>query len=233
MRTNSGELTSLTTSNTTDLVTAINELDSEIGTISSLTTDSTTDLVTAINELETNHNALDAAAQKEGADIHVSNVYVDSNNSTSSHTGEKIRLYDNSGSFNIVSTTTGTSTEILSISTGLSKIFSIDGSGDSVFAGDITAFGSPSDINMKKNIAPIEDALDKVMQIGGYTFDFKEEFIKNDKQKKKQVGVIAQEIEKVLPELINEADDGYKRVDYDRIIALLIQAVKELNNKIK
>ena len=88
--------------------------------------------------------------------------------------------------------------------------------------GDITAFFS-SDERLKDNITPIEGALDKINQIGGYGFDWND----NSEHSGHDVGVIAQEIEKVLPEVVVDRDTGYKAVRYDKIVALLIQAVKE------
>ena len=88
--------------------------------------------------------------------------------------------------------------------------------------GDITAFFS-SDERLKDNITPIEGALEKVNQIGGYGFDWNS----NSEHSGHDVGVIAQEIEKVLPEVVTTRDNGYKAVRYEKIVALLIQAVKE------
>ena len=88
--------------------------------------------------------------------------------------------------------------------------------------GDITAFFS-SDERLKDNITPIEGALDKINQIGGYGFDWND----NSEHSGHDVGVIAQEIEKVLPEVVVDRDNGYKAVRYDKIVALLINAVKE------
>jgi hypothetical protein len=89
--------------------------------------------------------------------------------------------------------------------------------------GDVVAYYS-SDERLKDNITPISNALDKVKQIGGYEFDW------NDKQSTYEghdVGVIAQEIEAILPELVTTRDNGYKAVKYEKIIALLIEAIKE------
>ena len=88
--------------------------------------------------------------------------------------------------------------------------------------GDITAFYS-SDKRLKDNITPISNALNKLNQIGGYEFDW------NDLSSHSghDVGVVAQEIEKVLPEVVVDRDTGYKAVRYEKIVALLIQAVKE------
>ena len=107
--------------------------------------------------------------------------------------------------------------------------------------GNITAYYS-SDRRLKENIIPIKNALDKVNKISGVNFDWTEEYL--DKQgvrdeyfnRKKDVGVIAQEIEEVLPEVVAEKKDGYKAVRYEKIVPLLIQSIKELsseNNNLK
>ena len=88
--------------------------------------------------------------------------------------------------------------------------------------GDITAFYS-SDERLKDNVTPISNAINKVNQIAGYEFDWND----NSEHSGHDVGVIAQEIEKVLPEIVVNRDNGYKAVRYEKIVALLIQAVKE------
>ena len=90
--------------------------------------------------------------------------------------------------------------------------------------GTITA---NSDINLKKNLLKIENALEKVEQINGYTYEFKED------DSKRHAGVIAQEIQTVLPEIVNKGNDGILGVEYGNISALLIEAIKEQNIKIK
>ena len=95
--------------------------------------------------------------------------------------------------------------------------------------GDITAFHS-SDERLKDNITVIDSALAKVKQLRGVEFDW------NDKQslhKGHDIGVIAQDVEQVAPELVKDRDDGYKAVDYPKLVALLIEAVKELELKVK
>ena len=87
---------------------------------------------------------------------------------------------------------------------------------------DIIAFAS-SDERLKDNVTPIASALDKVNLIGGYEFDWNS----NSSHSGHDVGVIAQEIEKVLPEVVTQRDNGYLAVRYEKIVALLIQAVKE------
>ena len=93
---------------------------------------------------------------------------------------------------------------------------------------DIIAYAS-SDERLKENITPISKPLDKLKQIGGYEFDW------NDKQNVHEghdVGVIAQEIEAILPELVQTRDSGYKAVSYEKLVALLIEAVKEQQSQI-
>ena len=103
---------------------------------------------------------------------------------------------------------------------------------------DVTAFYS-SDKSLKENIKNIENPLEKISQINGVTFDWTEDYIKQhggeDKYfvRKNDVGVIAQEIEKVLPQVVGTREDGIKAVKYDRIVALLIESIKELKKEIE
>jgi len=96
--------------------------------------------------------------------------------------------------------------------------------------GDVVAFFS-SDERLKDNIKPIENSLEKVGQLKGYEFDW------NDKQKVYEghdVGVIAQEVEKVVPEIVETREhDGYKAVKYEKLVPLLINAINELKAEIE
>jgi len=83
-----------------------------------------------------------------------------------------------------------------------------------------------SDIRIKSNITKIENALEKVAQISGYTYN-------TNYDDKRHGGVIAQEIDKVFPEIVNTGNDGLMGVEYGNISALLIEAIKEQNIKIK
>jgi len=102
--------------------------------------------------------------------------------------------------------------------------------GDVGATGDIVAYIS-SDKRLKDNIQPIEGALDKVSQISGNTFDWNEE--KQNIYKGKDYGVIAQEIQEVMPELVDTRDNGYLAVKYDKIVPLLIESIKELKKEIE
>ena len=98
--------------------------------------------------------------------------------------------------------------------------------GEALVTGNITAYYS-SDISLKDNIRPIESALFKVKQIRGVTFDWNENSTELQQQKGHDVGVIAQEVEKVLPEVIQIREDGIKAVAYEKIVPLLVQAINE------
>ena len=94
--------------------------------------------------------------------------------------------------------------------------------------GDITAFFS-SDIALKDNVVNIDDALVKVESINGVKFDW------NDKSTNTghDVGVIAHEIEEILPEIVATRQDGYKAVRYEKLVPVLIEAIKELSERVK
>jgi hypothetical protein len=95
--------------------------------------------------------------------------------------------------------------------------------------GDIVAFAS-SDERLKDDIQPIKNPLDKINSISGNSFIWNED--KQDIYKGKDYGVIAQEIEKVLPELVRENEWGYKAVKYDKLVSLLIEGIKELSTEV-
>ena len=96
--------------------------------------------------------------------------------------------------------------------------------------GDIVAYAS-SDRRLKEEITPISNPLEKINQIGGYSFVWNNE--KQNIYKGKDYGVIAQEIEEVLPELVQNRENGYKAVKYDKLVSLLIEGIKELSQEVK
>jgi hypothetical protein len=104
--------------------------------------------------------------------------------------------------------------------------------GDLECEGNITAYSttSISDINQKENIQQISDPIEKVKQISGYTFDWKN-------TGEHSGGVIAQEVEQIMPDVVKEVSirdgDEMKAVDYQAIIGLLVETVKDLNKRIE
>jgi hypothetical protein len=103
---------------------------------------------------------------------------------------------------------------------------------------NVTAFYS-SDRKFKENIKPIEGALDKVMAIGGKTFDWTDAYITEHGGEdgyfvnKADFGVIAQDVQAVFPQAVRTREDGSLAVDYEKLSALAFAAIKELSEKVK
>ena len=97
---------------------------------------------------------------------------------------------------------------------------------------NITAYYS-SDISLKDNLRPIENALFKVNQIAGYEFDWNEKSHQIQQDKGHDVGLVAQEEEKVLPEVIQIREDGIKAIAYEKVVPLLVQSIKELTKRVE
>jgi hypothetical protein len=96
--------------------------------------------------------------------------------------------------------------------------------------GDIIAYGAPSDKRYKENIKPIESALDKAVKLQGVTFDWKESDSILDI--KEDIGFIAQDVQKVVPELVRENEDGKLSLRYQGVTPILLEAIKELKAEI-
>ena len=104
--------------------------------------------------------------------------------------------------------------------------------GEDVLAdGDVVAYNS-SDIRLKDNIQVIQGSLDKIDGIRGVEFDWNEKSPGWARERGHDVGVIAQEVEKVLPEVVVKRKSGYLGVDYKRLVPLLIESVKELRQEV-
>tara|TARA_B100000282_G_scaffold186215_1_gene135566 strand:+ start:1702 stop:2655 length:954 start_codon:yes stop_codon:yes gene_type:complete len=133
---------------------------------------------------------------------------------------------DNSGFFDIFSSVSDNDLRIRGNDGGSTinaLTFDMSDAGAATFNNNVTAF---SDERLKDNIETLEDGLDKVEQLRGVTYT---------RDGRENIGVIAQEIEKILPEIVKTADDemGTKSVDYSRITAVLIEAVKDLSARVK
>ncbi|MBC7937909.1 MAG: tail fiber domain-containing protein [Rhizobacter sp.] len=103
-------------------------------------------------------------------------------------------------------------------------------------AGNILATGaiSPSDKRFKEDIQTITDPIKKIRQINGVTYHYKtKEFPANGFNDKEQVGVIAQEVEAVLLQLVFTDEKGYKAVDYSKLVPLLIEGIREQQKQIE
>jgi hypothetical protein len=103
-------------------------------------------------------------------------------------------------------------------------------SGDVFAGGDVVAYAS-SDERLKKNIEIISNPIQKVQQLKGVTWNWKNEASEAQKATP-AIGVIAQDVEKVLPQLVDTRENGYKAVDYGKLTGLLIEAIKEQQKQI-
>ena len=97
-------------------------------------------------------------------------------------------------------------------------------------SGDLYAAGQllSSDRRFKRDIVTVKNALSKVLQLRGVNYYWKQqEFPNRNFDEKLELGLIAQEVELIIPEIVAEAEDGYKAVEYQKLVALLIEAIKE------
>ncbi len=104
------------------------------------------------------------------------------------------------------------------------------------FNGNVHATGTltSSDLRFKKNIEKISSSLEKVTKLKGVEFEWNlDKFPLKGFEKGKQIGLIAQDVEKLFPELVREDENGYKAVAYDKLTAVLIEAVKEQQKEIE
>ena len=98
------------------------------------------------------------------------------------------------------------------------------------FSVDVIAFDT-SDKRLKNNIKPIENCLDKVSKLGAYEFEWDE--TKQRRFKGFDTGVIAQEVEEVYPHMVETREDGYKALQYEKLVPLLLGAIKEQQEQIE
>ena len=114
---------------------------------------------------------------------------------------------------------------------------SIDSSGNAIFLNNVTAYGTPSDIKLKENIEVIDNALDKVKQLKGITYTLKSDG-------NRLTGLIAQDLEKVLPEAVYTSEtipdeingieaEEHLAIRYGNTVGLLVEAIKELEARVK
>jgi hypothetical protein len=97
-------------------------------------------------------------------------------------------------------------------------------------AGDITAYYS-SDERFKNNIVKIDNPLWKISQLNGVIWEWNDN-VEEDTKKSPNTGLIAQDVQKVLPEVVKERDNGYLALDYQKMAGLFVEAIKELTDKV-
>ena len=116
--------------------------------------------------------------------------------------------------------------DFITTSTSNPSQANVQATGNLLIGGNITAYYS-SDINLKDDIRPIESALFKVKQLSGITFTWNEKAEKAEREKGRDVGLIAQEVQKVLPEIVQIRPNKTLAIQYDKVIPLLVEAIKD------
>jgi hypothetical protein len=106
--------------------------------------------------------------------------------------------------------------------------------GSVIAQGNIIGYCSASDIRLKQNIRPISDALDKIRTLQGVLYDWTDEFMETvpDNISRHDTGLIAQDVQQVLPEVVFVKDNGYLGIKYDKVVGLIVQAINELAEKV-
>jgi hypothetical protein len=158
---------------------------------------------------------------------------IDFGTGTNTWTGEKGAKIQNHNNVFYIQFTTLFATRN---SSGTS-VTSVDTSGNGIFKGNVTAYGTPSDIKLKEDIKVIDNAVDKVKQLQGITYTLKSDG-------NRLTGLIAQDLEKVLPEAVYTAEtigdelkgekpEEHLAIRYGNTVGLLVEAIKELEARIK
>jgi hypothetical protein len=123
---------------------------------------------------------------------------------------------------------------VFSANKGGSAVIKLGNGGDIIASADITAYGSPSDINLKENIKPLDNSLSKILKLQGVTFDWKEDSeTRQYTNLKEDIGFIAQQVQEVMPELVRKNDNGLLSLRDKGITALLVEAIKEQQKQIE
>ena len=191
-----------------------------IGVLSDLTTGGKANIVIATNEVKSNVNSVN------------SNIGVLTNLTTNGKANLVTAVNELRSNITIADDTTTNSTFYPIISNATSGVVTSKVSSTKLTfnpsSGLLTStdYNSSSDVALKTDLKNIENPLDLVSKLQGYSFTWKE-------TGDKSFGLTAQEVEEVLPEIVRTRPDGFKGINYLNIIAVLVEAVKELKEEIK
>lgn len=216
-------------------------VNSNVGILSNLTTSAKSNLVAAINEIasESTTNVTITGGTVSGTVITNStwngNVIAVAYGGTGSSTTTDARNSLGLGSANTVTfatvnqtagqTVNYTVTDTLSGNVYTGNTYS---GTTGTFSGVVTAldFNSTSDITLKENLRPINNPLDIISKINGFEFTWKN-------SGETAYGFSAQEVEKIIPAVVKQRDDGNKGINYLNLIAFLVEAVKDLKKEVQ
>jgi hypothetical protein len=154
-------------------------------------------------------------------------LWITSDRFVGGHSGDKIGFFSN-GAWQLTVQSNG--------SVGIGTMtpdsnYKLDVAGEAISPN----FFSTSDARLKKNIAPLTDVLKRLSNVNGVSYEWNETYEALGRaSKKREIGIIAQDVQKVFPELVSTWNaENYLAVDYGRLTAVLVEAVKELNAKIE
>ena len=177
--------------------------------------------LTGSRTIVTDTNGLLTASSVTASELSVLNTA-----SAGTVTNSKAAIYSSTGELVM---TTGKVGTLGTLDASLNSVnFALSVGGNIRSDGDIVAFAT-SDVRLKDNIKPISQPLDKLSKITGCEFDWN---AKQELYTGHDVGVIAHEVEEVLPEVVTTRDDGYKAVKYEKMIPLLIECIKDQQKQI-
>ena len=232
----------LSSASTTSLAEGTNLYYTDVRSFANLSSASTTSLAEGNNLYFTAARAIGALASNTVSigDLTITgNLFVQGDTvevNTATLTVEDKNILIANGSINAAAsngagiTVDGSSANLIYLSTGDKWAFnkSLNVDGEITATGNVTSpfFYSESDAVLKEDIEPITNPLKKILKLAGVTFTWK-------KSKQNGLGVIAQEVEKIVPEIVSTNLNGHKTVSYDSLVPLLIEAVKEQQKQIE
>lgn len=134
-------------------------------------------------------------------------------------------IYSGRQTYNNVTTHNANTTHTKTLSANVITVVNMTGTNITGTTITATDFNSTSDVRLKININSIDSPIDKITRLNGVRFDWKD-------TNKPSIGLIAQEVEEVIPEVVHNDDRGMKTVNYGLLVAILIEAIKEQQKEI-
>ena len=195
---------------------------SNIGVLTNLTTTAKGNIVVAVNELAAN-TGVTAATYGGSTSIPVITISSNGRITSASNVTAGLTITNDTSTDNTyyIPFTTSTSGSFNTANVSSSKLFFNPSSGLLTS----TDYNSSSDMTLKQDFVPIQNPLDIISQLTGFGFTWKE-------SKQKAYGLSAQEVEKVIPEIVKERPDGTKGINYMNLVAFLVEAIKDLKQEV-
>jgi hypothetical protein len=195
---------------------------SNIGVLTNLTTTAKGNIVVAVNELAAN-TGVTAATYGGSTSIPVITISSNGRITSASNVTAGLTITNDTSTDNTyyIPFTTSTSGSLNTANVSSSKLFFNPSSGLLTS----TDYNSSSDMTLKQDFVPIQNPLDIIGQLTGFGFTWKE-------SKQKAYGLSAQEVEKVIPEIVKERPDGTKGINYMNLVAFLVEAIKDLKQEV-